>query len=430
MGDFTSKYRVNYSDGSSRVEERLDVGKVGSPIVILAFIIFALIAAIPALVLLPLYFYLRKPYKSLKPYVKADKSVLSYKSEAINRFGYQTVDDLYSSTILKFWGMFVVLLIAVVIIDYVAFSEFRGGDLLDLALASALMSLGVAVLAYPIGLLLMAPNRKATAALLDLPLTINDKMSVSGSKVILIAFLSVFILPITLIVAVSLSFEYWHDTTMENYENIAHDLWHASSSENSMQAKQYFKDKHGNIDLNDSYSSMPLMYDFMDAWDKKGCGQWKRLCQITRKQSAGVYIVEELFTKQSYNSLDPNNYQEQYSDVEKSLSMYQELGGSLSIVNPNTGKSIAASVETIEVYDYLKKQGVSFKGYEVEVLEQTIERLEDYDTLYTKRLANMTRDLGLSKDQASEVLGNYRRNLIYYGHKATHDLLMSIYKSE
>lgn len=438
MGDFTSKYKVNYSDGSSRVEERLDVGKAGSPIIILAFIVLALIAAIPALIHLPLYFYLRKPYKTLKPYVKADKSVLNYKSDPLKKAGYKNLEHLYSSTVLKFWGMMLVLLSAIVAIDIGVFSEMKGNDLGEMMLVSGLISLGVAAVTYPVGFLLMHSNRSATRIVLSESETTSDKVSHFTSKICslkcaMLSFFAVFIAPILLLVAVSVSFTQWHKSERLAYEDVSEKILYYPGRGGESTPFAVLKDTflEEGIDLNEPYASMPLMYDLMGVfyeWNEPETGFFEKLFRHTKKESAGIYIAEELYSRYDYfryQGKTKNDYPTNYANMEKTLLKYQALGGSFSIVNPNTGKNIVAATSSIEAYDFLKKQGISFKGYEQEVMDQTFDQLCE-NTIYPKRLAKMTLNIGLTPTQAEALLNDHRYCFKNYGYAQTIKALESI----
>lgn len=117
MGDFTSKYRVTYSDGTQRTETRVDALKAGGNLFLYALIFIAIIALIPALILLPLMLYVTKPYRLLKG-VNPD-----YQSTLLKEYGYDKLAEFQKSVKTKMWFIMTILIAVICFVDYLSFTS-------------------------------------------------------------------------------------------------------------------------------------------------------------------------------------------------------------------------------------------------------------------------------------------------------------------
>lgn len=119
MGDFTSQYRVTYSDGTERVETRIDAYKASSNLMLYAVVLIAVVALIPAMLLLPLIIYVIKPYRLLKG------SNPQYVSELLNSYGYTNLGKFQKSVKIKMWFLLIIFVSIIGYIDFLSFSKGR-----------------------------------------------------------------------------------------------------------------------------------------------------------------------------------------------------------------------------------------------------------------------------------------------------------------
>lgn len=123
LDDITSKYKVTYTDGygnsHSKVERRVDIGKIiPILIVILIFVTF-----IPALALAPLFFYILYPFKKLK------EANPSYECDLLKKYGFNNLRAFYNSVKLKTYITIAIFVLAIIYINYLSFSS--GAKLFD-----------------------------------------------------------------------------------------------------------------------------------------------------------------------------------------------------------------------------------------------------------------------------------------------------------
>jgi len=152
MGEFTTKYKTTYSDGTSQVDDRLDMGKVSGGAFTYGIVALALIALVPALVLLPLFLYVYFVLKHLKGFKSIDSS---YQNELLKTNGYKDLGSFIKFAKLRSWFLILVMIGAVVTIDYLSFTS--GHTLFGSRYSDSLFIYQLKISVYLLGLYWVVP---------------------------------------------------------------------------------------------------------------------------------------------------------------------------------------------------------------------------------------------------------------------------------
>jgi len=120
MGEFTTKYKTTYSDGTSRVDDRVDMVKATGGFMTYGIVLLALLALVPALILLPLFLYVYFVLKHLKSLQSIDKS---YQNELLQTNGYKNLGSFIKFAKIKAWLIILIMFAAVVTVDYISFTS-------------------------------------------------------------------------------------------------------------------------------------------------------------------------------------------------------------------------------------------------------------------------------------------------------------------
>ena len=439
MGDFTSKYRVTYSDGSSGVESRIDGGKLFDnafvPLIMLVIVIFILIAAMPILVLIPLFLYLLMPYRKLAPVLKSNPDAHTFTNADLTSHGFKNAAHLHKSNKLKILILILPILVIIGMIEYSVFSHGIGNDLVQLALQMLAPSLMLVAFFYPLGYFVMQKNRAATRALLDIKPSFMSRMLnpfIRAARYLnkklkwLYYALGIALIPIVIGFA--------------TLEFVMSGIYESSSKLNSL--VYVFLDKDTTQDeakervtyyltqldknINDTIAGNAWVYQAAAATiDNPYIGGFS---ERYFRPTQGETLLGNLVSVPYYQHGSYGNYKEDYQRVDRVLTLYEALGGDINVKNTVTGEAAVAETSSIEIYDALVKRGVSFKGYEQQVVMNVLYHLGHLNKGYSKRLAGFIKNIGLSQEQAQQILGEELGDLKYYDHAPAINALQAIAK--
>lgn len=432
MGDFTSKYQVTYSDGSTQTETRVDTGKVFDnaimPLIILVMLLLAAIAAIPFLVLLPLFLYMLWPYRQLKPILKQNREARAYSSDALSELNYKTVGHLQKSNVIKSFLLLLVSLSAIAYIEYLTFSPgLKNRELVDIALDALMPSLVMAAVIYPLGLIWLQSNRVATRELLTVKpgflcrtftkvmnpfraLIKRFKLLFRSLAVVVIAWLSIvaFMAGFHFLVyqpqqgllsSVLFNVKYQEEGKQKAFEQVDQLLYRADKNINSLFAGQATIHQLSKAAY-DALAGLPELRDYT-------------LLGGVASLTKGETILEHLVVMNNYDHQN-QGYRQTFNRTQTAFDLYMELDGELNLTHPATNESLLGKTNSIEVYDLLAKQEVSFKGVEAQVVSQIIDNLQDLDKGYSKRLAKLIKSIGLSAAEAQSILDEKQGSLKHW----------------
>lgn len=413
MGDFTSKYRVRYSDGTTATETRVDGGKVVdnglAPLMILALLVLAFIASIPFLVLMPLYLYMNTPYKRAKNLVKSDESVLEYVSEYLSTNGYKNFQALYNAIKIKYYIFMVVFILAGVGVDYFVFSTNEINPIGRFISSMFMASLSL-LFAYPIFMLMMHKNRKVLLHLLEEESTLAQRMFrfVARHYKKTIASLVIFFGTIFGVV-------YANSSYLENQAYNAYDygepfymisdkkLTKKEFDELVSQTKLKMQDV-GLDDINEYFYGNTTLYNIALSYDEFVGGEDFKNDEYYKYESMSPqYESMNLLEYVLVHYYDEDSYAKNYQKSKNKIKLFLALGGDLNTINPSTQKPSIIKVSTVDMYNVLKEEGVKFDGVEYEVLSNIIKSLGKKDGGYSKKLAQVAKELIVSKEIAQKL---------------------------
>lgn len=120
MGEFTTKYKTTYSDGTSRVEDRIDMGKVGGGAFTYVIVILAVVALIPLLILLPMFLYVNFVLKHIKGLSHLDKS---FQNNILAQNGYENLGAFFKVAKIKSWFIISLMIISIFVVDFFTFTS-------------------------------------------------------------------------------------------------------------------------------------------------------------------------------------------------------------------------------------------------------------------------------------------------------------------
>ena len=146
------------------------------------------------------------------------------------------------------------------------------------------------------------------------------------------------------------------------------------------------------------------------------------------RPTQGETLLGKLVSEPYYQHGSYGNYKEDYQRVDRVLTLYEALGGDINVKNTLTGEAAVAETSSIEIYDALVKRGVSFKGYEQQVVMNVLYHLGHLNEGYSKRLAGFIKNIGLSQEQAQQILEEELGDLKYYDHVPAINALQAIAK--
>lgn len=416
MGDFTSKYKVTYGDGSSRTESRIDAGKVFDnaivPIVLLVIAVIALITVLPFIILFPLYLYLKTPFNEVKKIMQLNDDVKDYSDETLTSKGFSNFNELYSSTKIKFFSLITLFLIAIGIVEFSVFQDGMGK--LDKFALEMLVTALPLLLLYPIAFAIMTKNRQVLFVILDKKETRSQKffawVKKHLKKILLTIFIPLISLAMTLF-ALKLYIDALYTDGMDKHDVVYTITDNYSDYERTLKETTQSLQEH-DFDINDPYSGDSSLYILLSGIDNTLFNSYFQSDDIMWDNEIGYYIymtqaqyiLEDIAKNIRYSS-DKNNYKKNYKNIKKSLDIYTELGGDLNIINSSTNIAAIAHINTIEAYYAFKDKGTELdEKYNVEIMLNIIHNLGDYDSGYSKRLANLAKELITTKEMAKELL--------------------------
>lgn len=424
MGDFTSKYKVTYGNGTSQTESRVDSGKVFdnaiAPIFLLVLAVIALIAAIPFLLVIPVLLYIYTPYKKVKGLLKSNENIKDYSDEFLASKGYKTFGTLASSIKIKFYLVVVLILVACGFIDYYMFTNYELNKLGKFAMTMLVTSLPILVV-YPLALLLFFKNRKVLFELLDHDSTVD---SVFGQRfyrfgqrlfsLILrqkkkLIFLA--LLPMATYFAHHFYFEYQAGKEYK-YVNFAYELYEEKPTKQNI-AKIKESMEQESIGINDSFYGNTFLYNIAYYVDEliEGKEFYKDEYYLNYNSLSKKYKTCTILEIILMNSLGAETYTQNYKNISNKLTIYTKLGGDINIKNSTTQTASLENIISIEAFYAAKKLGANFDGVKYDVIVGVIDELGAKDKGYSKRLANLIRDIKPSSEVAQEVLSDRRYRL-------------------
>ncbi len=391
MGDFTSKYKVTYGNGTTQTESRVDAGKVFDnafvPLFLLALAVIALIAAIPFLLVIPVLLYIYTPYKKVKNLLKSNENIKDYSDEFLASKGYKTFGALASSIKIKFYLVIVLILVACGFIDYYMFTNYELNKLGKFAMTMLEASLPILV-AYPLALLLFFKNRKVLFELLDVESTFGQRFFRFTlrhyKKIIFLVVLSV-----SFSYGSDFYFDYKNKRDYNRYSDLTYEMKKAKPTEENIVKLQALMEENS-IEINDSIYGNASLYKLTEEVNNIIYGD--EAYYYNAKDSM-KYETSNLLEGLLNSTLYSKTYNKRYQEIFNRLSIYTKLGGDLNIVNASTGKTSLEMIDTIETYNAAKKLGANFDGIEYDVIIKIIKELGKKDEGYSKRLANLLKNI-------------------------------------
>nr|WP_321268205.1 hypothetical protein [uncultured Sulfurimonas sp.] len=413
MGDFTSKYKVTYGNGITQTESRVDAGKVIDnglvPLVYLAIIVITLIAAIPFLLLSPLFVYLYTPYKKVKDLLKSNKEIAEYSNDYLISKGYKNFGVLAGGIKIKFYLFMLVLIVACGFIDYYVFTNFNLKKLAQFSLEMLRASVPI-LLAYPIGFLLFHKNRKVLFNLLEVDSLFGQRLFRFTTR-----HYKKMIFFILLIVSTYFGHNIYFDYKAQSdfkYTELTYEMRDVKpTQENIAMLKEYMQEN--SIKIDDSFYGNDFLYGLAYKFDSIVYGEdfYKDEYIYIYKSLSRNYItktvLESILTQNYYE----DTYEKNYKLVFNMLKIYKELGGDINIKNTSTTKSSLGKIKNIESYYAAKKLGANFDDVKYEIITRIINVLGAKDKGYSKRLANLIIDIKPSKTIAKEILDENKYEL-------------------
>jgi hypothetical protein len=409
MGDFTSKYKVTYSDGTSATESRVDAGKVFDnavvPIVLLVILVLALVATIPLIVLIPLFLYIYKPYKKLKNIIKSNPEAKEYESELLKESGFKNLNSLYNSTKFKFY-LFILFGIGMSVgIDMMVFEDGAKrvlNDLGDKSLESFLYSLVAAFFIYPAFIALTWKNKKLITILLDEKEGFLFRF-IKGVMKPFVAFGAKFPKTSKSIKYTSLAALLFLGTMIYiEYDRAIH---YEAELYLDWEEKEHVQEIMQNsgvmgVGINDVYGGNVLLYSVSaKLYDMTDIDFFRDIKYSTKDKT----FLQVAATIVDYNSIGDDGYKSNYKKVINALTNFKELGGDLNILNNTEGLGAAAYIDSIEAYYAFNKFGISTKDHGKTIVKNIVHNLRSKDEGYSKKFAKLVKKLGLAKEEAQEL---------------------------
>jgi len=429
MGKFTSDYTRTTvdSNGVRRTQEykgQIDPAAIGGsavgPLLILAMVAFVVIAALPALVFLPLIVYLYYPYNTLKRIFKNHDDIKEYENEVLKEQGFKNLGHLNSNTKIKFFLFSLLILSVIVYIDYSVFSAYSSKyhNLMDkVVMVSLSKSALFGMIIYPLFGVLMHKNRIAlqsiddkkklatkTLSVILFPITFLKKRSNRSFQILKTLFLA-FIFYLTILIVV----ENYNNYAIEKYETIVEGFsYNQTRKEYLSEAQAYMEDNE--LGINDSIGGVYGIYSitkFLEPFDPS------RNMRYLRRISQGSTVLEEV--SKTLGMMKRNDsYKQTYPFCLNLLKIYTKNGGDLQVRNAVSDIPAIAKVENIAFFAAMKKLGASTEGYDKQIFKNMLHSLQFKDEGFSKKFAKIVRESDLTKEEAIAFYNEEKRWMEYY----------------